>query len=203
MAAAFVLFRRPPSLWTRQTAALAGAARQKETPPSSLTGGLAADGSAAGGAPVTRSTRGQVAQSLALSGEVDETNDAEETVDPEQARPLCPAHLPRAFRFRDLMRLLTRRCLILWPWSWIGSHRRHGTVTKSPVMPGYCAGGVAEREPQTRHQRSGSGLGMAGAAQSRRLHKRPRVPCWLVPVAEHCSLLACACVPQHHLSICG
>ncbi len=87
VAAAFVLFRRPPSLWTRQNAALAAAAREKTTPQSSGIGGLSADGSAAVGAPATRSWRGHVAPALALSGgEVDETNEEEESLDPEQAR---------------------------------------------------------------------------------------------------------------------
>ena len=88
MAAAFVLFRRPPSLWTRQTAALAAAARQSGGPSSSLSSELPADGSVAAGAPAMRSRHGHVVQALAgLSADVDETNDDEEPVDPEQARP--------------------------------------------------------------------------------------------------------------------
>ena len=85
MAAAFALFRRPPSLWTRQNAALAAAARQKTKPQSSGNHAAAADGSTVVCAPSMRSSH--VARALALSGgEVDETNDEEESLDPEQAR---------------------------------------------------------------------------------------------------------------------
>ena len=103
VAAAFALFRRPTSLWTRQDAALAAAATGRNLPLPHGIGGLAADGSAAGRTPASHARRGRSARALvAMSGEVDETNDDEDSVDPEQAwRP------PRCS-------VATKPCRIFW-----------------------------------------------------------------------------------------
>ena len=85
MAAAFVLFRRPPSLWTPRHAPLTAAARQDGAAAPSAVRALIGKGLAASRATVSgRRRRGQVARSLVMSGEVDETNDDPDPVDPEQ-----------------------------------------------------------------------------------------------------------------------
>ena len=85
MAAAFALFRRPLSLWTPQHAALTAAARQDGAAVPCVVSALVGEGSATGKAPASaRRRRRQVVRSLVMSGEVDETNDDPDPVDPEQ-----------------------------------------------------------------------------------------------------------------------